>query len=65
VNKFFKFFEYAYLAIAVFFLFKAYEDWGQEQNRSYLYIGCAVVAVFMYFFKKKFRKRIEMNNKNR
>jgi len=61
--KIFRFFELAYLAITCFFLYQAYEDWGIEESRSILYLGFAGIAVFMYFFKRNFRKRFDANNK--
>jgi len=59
--KIFRFFEYAYLAIMCFFLYQAYEEWGKDGSRSILYICFAVAAIFMYFFKRKFRKKVEAN----
>ncbi len=62
--KIFRFFELAYLAIMCFFLYQAYEEWGKEGSRSILYLCFAGVAVFMYFFKRNFRKRFDANNKD-
>ena len=62
--KIYRFFEYAYLAIVFFFLYKAYAEWGIEDSRSILYICFAVVAVFMYFFKRKFRNKLDSDKKN-
>ncbi len=61
--KVFKFFEYAYLAIMCFFVYQAYVEWEQEGGRSILYLFFAGAAVFMFFFKRRFRKRFEANNK--
>jgi len=60
--KFFKYFEYAYLVFAVLFLFEAYRVWGESSDRSYLCIFLGAVAVFMIFFKRRFRKKIEDRN---
>ncbi len=62
--KVFKFFEYAYLVVMCFFLYEAYVEWGQEGGRSALYLIFAAVAIFMFFFKRNFRKRYEANNKD-
>ncbi len=62
--KIFRFFEFAYLAVMLFFLYQAYEEWGAEGGRSILYLCFAAVAVFMYFFKRNFRKRFDANNKD-
>ncbi|SHI60623.1 hypothetical protein SAMN04488096_1035 [Mesonia phycicola] len=60
--KFFKYFEYAYLVFAVLFLFEAYRVWGESSDRSYLCLFLGAVAVFMFFFKRRFRKKIEDRN---
>ncbi len=62
--KVFRFFEYAYLAIMFFFIYQAYAEWGEEGGKSMLYLFFAALAIFMFFFKRKFRKRFEANNKN-
>ncbi|WP_369872392.1 hypothetical protein [Aquimarina sp. Aq78] len=62
--KVFRFFEYAYLAIMCFFIYEAYVEWGQEGGRSILYIFFAIAAIFMFFFKRNFRKRFDANNKD-
>ena len=61
--KVFKFFELAYLGIMVFFLYQAYQDWGKEESRTILYVCFAGVAIFMYFFKRNFRKKLDAKNK--
>lgn len=62
--KIFRFFELAYIAIMFFFLYQAYVEWGKEDSRSILYICFAGVAIFMYFFKRKFRKKFDSDKKN-
>ena len=62
--KIFKFVEFAYLGIMFFFLYQAYLEWGIDDSKSILYICFAAVAVFMYFFKRKFRKKFDSNKKN-
>lgn len=59
MTKFFRYFEYAYLFFAAFFLFEAVRIWGTERNRAYLFLFFVVVALFMFFFKRRFRRRFE------
>ncbi|WP_459211569.1 hypothetical protein [Aquimarina rhabdastrellae] len=59
--KIFKFFEYAYLVAVVFFLYQAYVEYGQEGGKSVLFLIFAGVALFMFFFKRKFRKKFTQN----
>ncbi|HET8885880.1 MAG TPA: hypothetical protein VFM70_05955 [Salinimicrobium sp.] len=61
--KFYKLIEYAYLAFALFFLIEAFRIWEAEENKAYLYLGFVVIAVFMFFFRRKFRRRQEKDKK--
>ena len=63
-NKIYQFFEYAYIAMAILSVYVAITNWQIDRNRSYLFAVFAVVAVFMYFFKRKFRLKTEERNKN-
>ena len=64
VNKVYRLFEYAYLVIAVFFAYEAIVNWKKAPERAYLFIFFVVVAVFMFFFKRNFRKKIENRSKD-
>lgn len=65
MNKLGNLFQVAYLVFAVLFLYKAYETWNTNQQMSYLFIGGAIVAVFKFFFNRKYRKRFEEHYKKR
>lgn len=65
MTKVSRFFEFAYLAVMFFFLYQAYLEWGQEGGRSLVYLALAGAAVFMFFFKRNFRKKFEANNKSK
>jgi len=55
--KLLQFLQYAYLIFAVLFLYDAIA------NKSYLSLLFAALAIFMFFFRKKFRKRFEDRGK--
>lgn len=55
--KAFKFFQYAYLAFAVLFLYDAIVSWGE--SRAYMSLILGVTAIFMFFFKKRFNKKFD------
>ena len=55
--KFSKFFEWAYLVVGVFFIVEAIREWNTEGGRSYLVLFLAVVAIFMFFFRRHFRHK--------
>lgn len=61
--KFSKFFEIAYLAVAVFFIYESVRIWQSEQSRAYVFIFLSVIAIFMFFFRRRFRKKYEDRNK--
>jgi hypothetical protein len=62
-NKIYRLFEYAYLAMAAFSVYIIIDNWNDNRGRSYLFLLFGIVAVFMFFFKRKFRKKIEAHNK--
>lgn len=55
--KLLKFLQYAYLIFAALFLYDAIA------NKSYISLLFAALAIFMFFFRKKFRKRFEDRGK--
>jgi len=57
--KFLKIFQYAYIIFAVLFLYDAISNWSVDRNRSYMSLLFLALAVFMFFFRKKFRKKFE------
>ena len=63
MQKLWKIFEYGYLVIAVVFIVETFLNWNTDRERAYLMLLFAVVAVFMYFFRRRFRKRIADRNK--
>jgi len=63
-NKVYQIFEYAYIALAIFSVYLVVSNWELDRGKAYLFAMFAVVAVFMFFFKRKFRKNIEKKNNN-
>ena len=61
--RFYKFIEFGYLIIAIFLMFETVLNWNSSPQKAYLYLAFSLLAVFMYFFKKNFRKK--MNNRNK
>jgi hypothetical protein len=55
--------QYAYLVFAVLFLYDAINNWNVEGKNPYISLGLAALAVFMFFFRKKYRKRFEDRGK--
>lgn len=63
MSKYFRYFEYAYLVFAVLFIITGIYELNTSPQRSYLMFGMAVLATFMFFFKRRFRRRFEERNK--
>lgn len=63
MNKLWKFFEYGYLVIAIFFGVETILKWNIDRNRAYILLFFTILAIFMYFFRKHYRKKFENRNK--
>ena len=61
--KYFKFFELAYLVIAIVFIVETVLRWNSEPEKAYIFLAFALLAIFMYFFRKKYRKKFENHEK--
>ncbi len=61
MNKATRIFEIGYLVIAIVFLVESYLNWNLNRSQSYLYILFSAMACFMYFFRRRFRKKNETN----
>ena len=57
-----KIFQYAYIVFAVLFLYDAISKWSINRNGSYLMFFFAALAIFMFFFRKRFSKKFEDRN---
>ena len=55
--KFSKFFQYAYLVFAALFLYDGLVNWGH--NKAYVSFFLAALAVFMFFFRRRFMKKYD------
>ena len=62
--KIYQIFEYAYIAMALFSVYLVITNWETDRNRAYLFAGFGVLAVFMFFFKRRFRRKIEEHKRN-
>ncbi len=62
-SKINRLFEYAYIVMAILSIYMAYTQWNEDRNKAYLFAFFTIVAIFMFFFKRNFRKKIEARNK--
>ncbi len=54
-----KIIQYVYLFIAVFFIYETVRLWNVEREKAYMLLFFSVLAVGMYFFKKRFIKKMD------
>ncbi len=60
--KLLKVFQYAYIIFAALFLWDALTNWSIDRNRSYMSLLFVALAIFMFFFRKRFGKKFEDRN---
>lgn len=60
--QFSKIFQYAYLVFAALFIYDGVSKWGNGTNGSYISLGLAGLAIFMYFFRQRFNKKFKQTN---
>jgi len=57
--KYSKIFQYAYLVFAALFLYDGISKWDNGTNGAYISLGLSALAIFMYFFRRKFGRKFE------
>jgi len=62
--KFWKFFEYAYLVVSIIFIVEGILKWSSNRQNAYILFGFAILAVFMFFFRKHYRKKFERDRQS-
>lgn len=63
-TKIYQLFEYAYIVMAAFSIYLVFTNWVDFRGQAYMYIFFAILAICMFFFKRKFRKMIEERDKD-
>lgn len=58
MQKFTKFIAWAYLIVGIVFTGEVYLNWNVDRNKAYVSLLMAVLAIFMFFFK---RSRLKNN----
>ncbi len=51
--------------MAIFSIYLVVTNWETDRNRAYLFAFFTVVAIFMFFFKRRFRKMLEKRKSDR
>ncbi|WP_308992910.1 hypothetical protein QLS71_010405 [Mariniflexile litorale] len=63
--KYSKIFQYAYLVFAALFIYDGIGKWNHGTNSAYVSFGLAALAIFMYFFRRKFAKKYDNTNNSK
>ncbi len=59
-----KFTQYVYLAAAVFFIYIGITRALNDEPGYWIWFAIALMAVFMFFFRRKFAKKFEDHDRN-
>ena len=59
MNKIGRIFEIGYLVISGVFGYEAYLNWTEDRTRSYVLLSLMALAIFMFFFRRRFRMKRE------
>jgi hypothetical protein len=57
-----KYTSYIYLVFAAYFCYDGFSKWNDTQTTPWLSFMIAGVAVFMFFFRRRFSKKFENRN---
>lgn len=63
-SKIYQLFEYAYIVMAILSIYMVVTNWESDRGQSYLFAVFGVLAIFMFFFKRRFRKNLEKRNQD-
>jgi hypothetical protein len=55
-----KYTQYIYLVFGFFFIYDGIVKWG-DQDKPWLSFAIAGLAIFMFFFRRKFAKKFDNN----
>lgn len=59
MNKLGNLFQALYIAFAVIFLYQVVVLWNTDRSMAYIFAFAAAMAIFKFFFNKKYRKRFD------
>ncbi len=57
--KLLKISEIVYLVIAIISIKVIITEWNLDRTRAYIFLGFAVVSIFMFIFRRHYRKKFE------
>lgn len=57
--KYFRIFEIVYLIIAVLASIETYREWNTNRQSAYIFLFFAVLSLFMFLFRRHYRKKFQ------
>ncbi|MCV6628609.1 MAG: hypothetical protein OIF50_01995 [Flavobacteriaceae bacterium] len=57
--KILKYTEYLYLFVAIASIYQIAVLWNQDRNNAYIFVFFAVISIFMFWFRRRYRKRFD------
>lgn len=60
--KLMRIFQYAYLVIGILFLVEGVLAFNKNRERALFMFGFAIFIILIFFFKRRFTKKIEKRN---
>lgn len=62
MNTLWKYLQYGYLVVGIIFLIEAILLWNEDREKAYLMVGFSVFITLVFFFKRKFRRKVQSKN---
>lgn len=63
MNKIWGFIQYGYLVVGIVFFIEAILKWNSDKEESLIMFGFGIFITLIFFFKRRFRRKIEERNK--
>ncbi len=63
MNKIWGFIQYGYLVVGIVFFIEAILKWNSDKEESLIMFGFGIFITLIFFFKRKFRRKIGERNK--
>ncbi len=62
--KILRYTEYLYLIVAVISIYKIFDSWNVERDKSYMFIFFAIVSMGMFLFRRNYRIKFEQRKRD-
>lgn len=62
MNSLWKYLQYGYLVVGIIFFVEGIVAWSEDKERAIFMFCFAIFITLIFFFKRRFRKRIQERN---